>query len=625
MAISVFDVNACRACLGLLVVSAAFAWNGDADVYAQDSPDQQKARESYERFLATEKPVLPTSSARQLSGRALELREKFSAEPEMAEVQERLFGVQNARVPLSEPQAITNYAEILANVASANLPVAEFAQVLYWNNVALDLSALDHTPTLTETPTIPGTPLPAPTPPRVRPLDQVGPVRTARAMAIVHIAMFEALNSVTRTYPTYRGIQGKIFARSGLPSTIDAAAVSKRHAIAFAAFHTLYQLYPNQRATLTTFLLANTTVLVQIPQNQANAGILIGEAAADAIGRDRSNDGSELPDPPVSTVTTIDPDKWQRDPLNDDPNVALGRNWSLVRPFVIDRAESHRPAVPPRYLKPDNTVDPVYVLAFNEVLHKGGDPVAGLADPPGLSRRRPTPTTRTTVMSCGETIDEEFIGKFWAYDATALLCAPPRLYNMIATSLALNEKRSSFTNGLDVARYLALLNVAMADAGLAAWEAKYYYFYPRPVTAIRAAKVGMSPLAQEMPFWTPLGAPVSNARPGIVNFTPPFPAYPSGHATFGGAIFEVLRRYYGTDDGFKFTSDEYNGHNSDPGAPTPRPLRPLTFTSLTCAEQQNAQSRIFLGIHWQFDATAGITQGRAVAKDIMTRLYVASP
>jgi hypothetical protein len=384
--------------------------------------------------------------------------------------------------------------------------------------------------------------------------------------------------------------------------------VSARHAIAYAAYKTLGHLYPGQQAALDRFLLVNLTS-IQEPINRASAGTAIGEAAAEAIWSDRQLDGSELPDPPVTAFQSTDPNKWQKDPLNADPNVALGGNWRYVRPFVMTAPEQFRPPAPPAKDSQD------YKDAFKEVLTLGGDPNAGQTSPPGNMDRRPTPTKRTK--------EQEFTGKFWAYDATALLCAPPRLYNMIATSIVLNEKRDAFTTALDLARYLAIVNVAMADAGIAAWEAKFYYLYPRPVTAIRAATPADSPLTEKMPFWTPLGAPVTNGAPGRVNFTPPFPAYPSGHAVFGGAIFQVFRTYWGDQVPFTFLSDEYNGLNSDPGAAAPRPKMPQSFKTFTEAEKANAQSRIYLGIHWQFDAKQGISQGNQVAKYVVQNLYKA--
>ena len=119
--------------------------------------------------------------------------------------------------------------------------------------------------------------------------------------------------------------------------------------------------------------------------------------------------------------------------------------------------------------------------------------------------------------------------------------------------------------------------------------------------------------------YSPLGAPASNLTGP--NFTPPFPAYPSGHATFGGALFETLRKIYGTDNiSFTFTSDEFNGETLD-NEGNPRPLLPRSFTTLSQAEAENGRSRIYLGIHWQFDADGGITQGRQVADYVYDRVF----
>ena len=106
------------------------------------------------------------------------------------------------------------------------------------------------------------------------------------------------------------------------------------------------------------------------------------------------------------------------------------------------------------------------------------------------------------------------------------------------------------------------------------------------------------------------------------NFTPPFPAYPSGHAGFGGALFQILRDFYGTDRiRFTFVSDELNGETLD-NEGNARPLVARSFSSLSEAEEENGQSRIYLGIHWVFDKTEGIAQGRRVADDVFWKAFV---
>jgi hypothetical protein len=152
----------------------------------------------------------------------------------------------------------------------------------------------------------------------------------------------------------------------------------------------------------------------------------------------------------------------------------------------------------------------------------------------------------------------------------------------------------------------------------------------RPVTGIREADPGTGPTGAgdnnpgttgDVNF-TPLGAPASNLQGP--NFTPPFPAYPSGHATFGGLLFEVLRNYYGTDTiPFTFVSDEWNGETRNIDG-TVRPKRPRSFNTLSQAEEENGQSRIYLGIHWSYDKTEGIAQGRRVADYVQSRLYARS-
>jgi hypothetical protein len=442
--------------------------------------------------------------------------------------------------------------------------------VRQWNEAAIDTSGLDHSPVAAGESRVFG--------------EQFGPCRASRAMAIVHIAMFDALNAINGGYRSYTSI----------PKA--PAGASQRAAVAQAAHDTLAALFPSQAPRLNTLL---EDELEQIPAGRArNAGVATGRLAAEAILALRANDGSSRVDPTVGVdyITSNEPGRWRQDPISLSP-LALGAHWGEVRPFVLSRGSQFRVPRPPKLSSG------AYAAAFNEARALGGDGVV-------------TPTSRTDEQS--------FIGIFWAYDGTPSLCAPPRLYNQITAQVA--EQMGS--HGMELARLLALVNVAMADAAITVWESKYHWDFWRPVTGIREADPGTGPTGAGDhnhrtagdPTFTPFGAPASNLHGP--NFTPPFPAYPSGHAGFGGAVFQTLRRFYGSDDvAFTFVSDEFNGVTTDNNGNV-RPYMPRTFSSLSEAEEENGQSRIYLGIHWSFDKTEGIHQGRRVANCVMDRAFL---
>ncbi len=444
------------------------------------------------------------------------------------------------------------------------------ARLHHWNEVALNVSGLDHPPVAAGGQRVIG--------------EQYGPTRASRAMAIVHIAVFEAVNAIAGGYQSY----------TGLPSVPNNTSMDA--AIAQAAHDTLVALFPSQTASCDAQLVAD---LSQVPDGLAKAkGIELGQRAAAAILALRAADGSQQVEPRVGVdfITGDEPGEWRQDPISLIP-LALGAYWGEVRPFVMKSADQFRVPPPPALASPE------YAVAFNEVKAIGGDGIV-------------TPTVRTP--------EQTEIGIYWAYDGTPSLCAPPRLYNQIAVHLA--DQMGS--DVVELARLLALVNTAMADAAIAIWESKYYYEFWRPVTGIREADEGTGPTGAGDgnpatvgdPTFMPLGAPASNLTGP--NFTPPFPAYPSGHAGFGGALFQTLRNFYGTDDiTFTFVSDEFNGVTQDNSGHV-RPLIPRHFSSLSEAEEENGQSRIYLGIHWAFDKTEGIAQGRRVADYVFKHAFV---
>jgi len=439
-----------------------------------------------------------------------------------------------------------------------------------WNEIALDANALDHVPVAPEGP------------------EQLGPLRTARAFAIVHIAIFGAVNAIVGGYRSYSGLSP---ARKG---------ASMHASIAQAAHDTLVELFRSQTMNFDALLAED---LSKIRDGRAKTdGIDLGRQAAAAILRLRANDGSQYDEELYGDeyMFAAGPGKWRKDPISQIP-IALGSRWAeLVTPFVLMAADQFPVSSPPALNTPE------YAAAFNEVKNYGGcgdDPVACESEFGGSV----TPTKRTP--------EQTQIGIYWGYDGTPGLGTPPRLYNQIVVQIA--EQKG--TDAIELARLLALVNVAMADAGLACWETKYREEFWRPITGIREAAGDGNNDTVENLSWTPLGAPASNKMGP--NFTPPFPAYTSGHATFGAAMFEMLRKFYRTDRiRFTFVSDEFNGVTRD-NQGIIRPLIPRSFKSFSEAEQENGQSRIYLGIHWAFDKTEGIEQGRSVADYVFANAF----
>lgn len=424
--------------------------------------------------------------------------------------------------------------------------------ILRWNQLALDAMAADHTGTF-------------------GPAEQGGPTRAARVMAIVHLAMFDAANSVQKKATPYRTYVPAI----GQYASVDAA-------VAQAGHDTLVAMYPNQAAgfdtALTTDLNAVTNPL------QRFTGSLIGKLVAKALLDARANDGSA--NNPTYTPGTL-PGQHRVDPINPNQGF-LTPGWGSVKPFAMLFPQQYRAAPPPAL------TSALYTWSFDQLVRLGGDGIT-------------TPTERTA--------EQTIIGIYWGYDGSPKLGPPPRLYNQIVRVIAAQKNNDVYAN----ARLFALINLSMADAGIACWETKYHYNFWRPILGIRESDPGTGPSGlgdgnpntTGDPTYVPLCAPRSNTNGP--DFTPPFPAYPSGHATFGAALCQTLRNFYGTDHiEFDFVSDEYNGVTTDSHGNV-RPLISRHFSNLTQVENENAMSRIYLGVHWFFDATSGVTMGRQVA------------
>jgi len=407
-----------------------------------------------------------------------------------------------------------------------------------------------------------------------QPHDQAGPTSASRALAIVQVAVFDTLNCFERDYQSYIVDKNP---RNG---------ASAKAAVAQAAHDTLVALFPHQTAMFDAQLVGS----VQGIEGKAlRRGAQLGHDVARKILNSRARDGS---DNMMTYVPGDRPGDYRPDPLHPDQSFVTPK-WGKVNPFVIKSSKQFPvPSIPG-----SNTQ--AYVDAYNEVKSLGGD---------GIN----TPTQRTA--------EQTEIGIFWGYDGTPGVGVPPRLYNQITRVIAVQQNNSEMEN----ARLFAMVNLAMADAGISAWQTKFDFNFWRPVTAIRESDPGTGPTGLGDgnpntvgdPDWTPLGAPADNG--GGTNFTPAFPAYTSGHASFGAATFRSIAHFYGTDNiSFSFTSDEFNGITQDQFGNV-RPVVTRSFTSLSQATEENGQSRIYLGIHWSFDKTAGIQQGNSIADYVAT-------
>lgn len=434
--------------------------------------------------------------------------------------------------------------------------------ILYWNGVALEADRTAHT----------------------RPHDSErvsrGPTGASRTLAIVHLAMHDAWFSInTGTWPTW-------LAASPVPDP----GASADAAVAAAAHATLSRLYPNQKAA---FDLAHQGAGLAEPG--LADGHAHGLAVAQAVLGARQGDPGSGDDGYAASIARH---AHRPDPVNPAQGYHAPHYGAPSRCFAV--TTRHTLDDPPL----SGSVP--YERALAEVRGKGIAPEHAGSPPAAFVPR---------------TAEETLIAIFWAYDGAKGIGTPPRLYNQIVRAVAVQQNHTVAQN----ARLFALVNTAMGDAGILAWDDKYRHDLWRPVVGIREEHPSMGPTGMAGsgldpdcdPSWLPLGAPSTN-RPGVPNFTPPFPAYPSGHATFGAAALQVTRRFCGETadapddlaDGLGFVSEELNGVNVDNrGVVRPRHVREFD-DGLWGMIEENGRSRVYLGVHWVFDAFAVDTDGK---------------
>jgi hypothetical protein len=364
--------------------------------------------------------------------------------------------------------------------------------------------------------------------------DNTGPTLSSRNLAILHVSIFDAVNSIVRSHQPYAVL-------------LDPAGDASPEAAASAAgYEVVKVLYPGLRAQgdevyATWFAEASQT-------DSTTNGINLGVAVARLILESRVSDGASTDLP---YIPSDEPGHWRRTPPFFRPPVTP--QWRYVTPFAIQEIEPFVPPPPPPLDSPE------YARAFEQVKMLGSK----------------TNSTRTP--------EQTQIAIFWSdFSYTAM---PPGHWHEIAASIA----RSRDTSLVDSARMMALLSIAQADGAIICWEAKYRYDLWRPVTAIQRADEDGNPETAADPGWDHLLA------------APPFPAYTSGHSTFSKASAQVLAKFYGSDEiAFTASSDSLPGVFRN-------------FTSLAACADEVGMSRIYGGIHFQFDNESGKKCGREIA------------
>ncbi|MBM4005276.1 MAG: phosphatase PAP2 family protein, partial [Planctomycetes bacterium] len=363
-------------------------------------------------------------------------------------------------------------------------------------------------------------------------LDATPPPIASRGMAMVQAAVVDVINSIEQKPSLY----------VALPA---AAGASAEAGVIAAAHRVVSYLFPAQTAE---FDARRTSSLLTIADGAAKTdGIALGEAIADAMIALRSGDGW---DAFVPYLPGSEPGDWLPTAPMFAP--ALLPQWGDVQPFALRDGAEFRPIGPPLL----SSIE--YASAWNEVRQLGA------------------------ASGGTRTAEQTTIARFWADGGGTY--TPPGHWNEIAATVA-----RDFGNGLaDNARLFAALNLAMADSGIAAWDAKYAAEFWRPITAIQQAQLDGNPATVADSSWTPL----------LV--TPPFPEYVSGHSTFSGAAAAILAGFFGDEITFDSETPGLTGETR-------------TFTSFTQAAEEAGRSRIYGGIHFQFSNADGQALGRSIA------------
>ncbi|MET7821208.1 vanadium-dependent haloperoxidase [Micromonospora zamorensis] len=384
------------------------------------------------------------------------------------------------------------------------------------------------------------------------------PTTLSRAGAMMHLAMYDTSISMGGTGAPY------IAKVSPIPNF----SYDRDTNLDVAAYDVLRTLFPAQASYFTARFndarQADPPIGEPGPEGWSSS---IGETAARNIINARANDGSTNNAGYTASNTA---GQWR--PTGS--GAAVGPNWGLVKPFALTSGSQFRPPLPGGF----GTVSAMltssaYAAQVNEVKRLGS----------------------ATAPLTDRNADQTQQAFFWANDVSGTYKPPGQLFEH--TQIVASQRST------DTPRLFALVAMAMADVAIASWDAKYNTSIDlwRPETAIAEPQSDGNAATVPNAAWRPLSVDRNGTR-----FSPPFPAYISGHASFAGAWAGVMKRYYGTDAiGFVATTEDPNAVGVT-----------RSFTSFSAAATENARSRIYLGVHYQWDADAGLSTGDAVANRV---------
>jgi hypothetical protein len=366
-------------------------------------------------------------------------------------------------------------------------------------------------------------------------------IRVERSYAMMHAAMFDAVNSIERAFKPYF-----VEVRASRGASAQAAAAQ-------AAYDTLVALYPQQQATFDAELAAS---LEGIPPGRARQGIAVGHTVAQIILAWRSTDGWNATPPPFSLPP--EPGLWQPTPPGFSP--ATLTHWPAVVPFALSSSAQFRPPPPPALTSARYTTD------FIETKELGAA---------GSTKR---------------TEDQTLVARLWASVGTPT--SSLNIYNNVARDVALARGNTL----IETARLFALLNIALHDALQTSQASKFYYGLWRPVAAIRRAEEDGNPETTADPDWSSL----------IVN--PPYPTYAGNAATTGATSATILALFFGRED--INVEARWEGN----------PGWTRSYAGFWELAEEQARSRVYGGIHFNFDSDAGKSVGRNVGNYVFVNL-----